>query len=76
MSDWRRIDIDAFDPESGRLTAQDLIPPYSHVITAQELQPKIQQLRSLSSSGDISSAIKLATNDPPYSCLLYTSRCV
>ncbi|CCD25305.1 Arc15p NDAI_0E04880 [Naumovozyma dairenensis CBS 421] len=67
MSDWRRIDIDAFDPESGRLTAQDLIPPYTTVVTLADLQPKISQLRSLSSSGDVNSAINLATTDPPYS---------
>lgn len=67
MSDWRRIDIDAFDPESGRLTKEDLVPPYPHQTTLQELQPKITQLRTLSSSGDISSAIQLATTEPPYS---------
>lgn len=66
MDNWRRIDIDAFDPESGRLSAQDLIPPNETVVTLQELQPKISQLRSLASSGSMDSAVKLATSDPPY----------
>lgn len=67
MSDWRRIDIDAFDPESGRLTKQDVQPPYASQITLQEITPKISQLRSLASSGDSKSAVALAVSDPPYS---------
>lgn len=66
MDNWRRIDIDAFDPDSGRLTAQDLIPPNEVPVTLEDLQPKISQLRSLSSSGDMSSAVQLAVEDPPY----------
>lgn len=65
-TDWRRIDIDAFDSDS-RLTAEDLQPPYDHQITIADLQNKIQQLRNLSSSGDFTQAIKLITQDPPYS---------
>ncbi|CCH60266.1 hypothetical protein TBLA_0C04700 [Henningerozyma blattae CBS 6284] len=65
--DWRRIDIDAFDPESGRLTEKDLIPPYPNNVTLQDIEPTINQLRNLASSGDSISAIKLATSDPPYS---------
>lgn len=67
MEDWRRIDIDAFDPDSGRLTAEDLKPPYTHAITLQELEPKISQLRSAATSGDFSSALQILTSDPPYS---------
>lgn len=67
MSDWRRIDIDAFDPESGRLTAADVTPPYASQVTLAELQPKISQLRTLASSGDMQSAVALATSEPPYS---------
>ncbi|CAH01406.1 Arc15 [Kluyveromyces lactis] len=66
MEDWRRIDIDAYDPESGRLTADDLKPPYSHTVSLQELQPTIQQLRSYTSSGDFAAAVELFTTDPPY----------
>lgn len=66
MSDWRRIDIDAFDPDS-RLTAEDLIPLYDRQITLEELQPKMQQLRTLSSGGDTRNAVHLITKDPPYS---------
>lgn len=64
--DWRRIDIDAFDPDS-RLTVEDLQPPYDHQITISDLQNKIQQLRNLTSSGDFTQAVKLITQDPPYS---------
>lgn len=66
MEDWRRIDIDAFDPESGRLTEEDLKPPYATQEGLQELQPKISQLRSAATSGDFASAVQLATSDPPY----------
>ncbi|CAL9728952.1 actin-related protein 2/3 complex subunit 5 [Monosporozyma unispora] len=66
MSDWRRIDIDAFDPDC-RLTANDLIPPYERQVTLQELQPKMEQLRTLSSGGDTRGAVQLITQDPPYS---------
>ncbi|CCF60707.1 hypothetical protein KAFR_0L00990 [Kazachstania africana CBS 2517] len=66
MSDWRRIDIDAYDPESGRLNREDLIPSYPNQITLQDLQPTISQLRSFANSGDINSAIQLATSDVPY----------
>ena len=66
-ADWRRIDIDAFDPESGRLTAADLVPPYPTIVTLQELQPRMNQLRSLATSGDSTGAVQLLTTDPPYS---------
>ncbi|CAR27079.1 hypothetical protein ZYGR_0I03530 [Zygosaccharomyces rouxii] len=66
MEDWRRIDIDAFDPESGRLTAQDLIPPYVQQTDPQAVQQQISQLKSFATSGDINSALQLATSDPPY----------
>lgn len=67
MEDWRRIDIDAYDPEGGRLTAEDLIPPYTSQVTLQTLQPKISQLRSAATSGDFATALQNATTDPPYS---------
>ncbi|CAI4039699.1 hypothetical protein SMKI_09G1070 [Saccharomyces mikatae IFO 1815] len=66
-ADWRRIDIDAYDPESGRLTAADLVPPYQTTVTLQELQPRMNQLRSLATSGDSTGAVQLLTTDPPYS---------
>jgi len=66
-TNWRRIDIDAFYPESGRLTRKDIEPPYSSQITSQEVSSKISQLRSLASSGDSKAAVALAVSDPPYS---------
>lgn len=67
MEDWRRIDIDAYDPDSGRLTADDLKPPNTQTLSTQELQSMVQQLRSYSGSGDFASAVQLFTSDPPYS---------
>ncbi|CUS23279.1 LAQU0S09e01222g1_1 [Lachancea quebecensis] len=67
MEDWRRIDIDAFDPDSGRLTAEDLKPPYASSVSLQELEPKISQLRSAATSGDFLNALQILTTDPPYS---------
>lgn len=66
MSDWRRIDIDGFDPDC-RLTAKDLIPEYDREISLAELQPKMEQMRVMSSGGDIKGAVQLITEDPPYS---------
>ncbi|AMD19983.1 HCL168Cp [Eremothecium sinecaudum] len=66
MTDWRRIDIDAFDPECGRLTNEDLKPPYNSHPSLQELQPKISQLRTAATSGDFAKGIQLATTDPVY----------
>lgn len=66
MEDWRRIDIDALDPESGRLTAQDLIPPYLQQTDPQSVQQQISQLKAFATSGDIASAIQMATSNPPY----------
>ncbi|SCU82583.1 LANO_0B06810g1_1 [Lachancea nothofagi CBS 11611] len=67
MEDWRRIDIDAFDPDSGRLNVEDLKPPYEATISLAELEPKISQLRSAATSGDFATALQLLTSDPPYS---------
>ncbi|SCU80001.1 LAFA_0B06942g1_1 [Lachancea sp. 'fantastica'] len=67
MEDWRRIDIDAFDPDSGRLVPEDLTPPNLKPVNAGEIESKISQLRSAATSGDFSTALQLVTNDPPYS---------
>ncbi|AAS51859.1 ADL061Wp [Eremothecium gossypii ATCC 10895] len=66
MTDWRRIDIDAFDPDSGRLTAQDLVPPAASQPSPQELQARIAQLRSAGASGDFARGVQIAVSDPPY----------
>lgn len=69
MSDWRRIDIDAFDPESGRLRPEDLVPAYgTPEVSSGEIQSRVGQLRSMASSGDIGGALQVITTDPPYNC--------
>lgn len=64
MTDWRRIDIDAFDPESGRLTQADLVPPYDGPPV--DVNSRVGQLRSM--VGDVAGAVQVITTDPPYNC--------
>ncbi|KAH3902748.1 related to Actin-related protein 2/3 complex subunit 5 [Saccharomycodes ludwigii] len=69
MEDWRRIDIDALDPENARLTAADLQQPLLTTLptyTIQQVQQQISQLRSFGSSGDTLSAVRLITGSPVY----------
>ncbi|KAH3675800.1 hypothetical protein WICPIJ_009253 [Wickerhamomyces pijperi] len=64
MEDWRRIDIDALDPENN-LTLEDLIPEVEPVSQA-ELQQRVTNLRTLMSKGASKDAISLITEQPPY----------
>lgn len=64
MEDWRRIDIDALEPENN-LTLQDLIPEVDP-ISSEELQQRISNLRTLISKGAFQDAISLITEQPPY----------
>ncbi|KAL6937712.1 hypothetical protein ACO0RG_004231 [Hanseniaspora osmophila] len=70
MEDWRRIDIDALDPENGRLTAADLTKPILQtgepVYSSQDVQGIMGSLRSYASSGDFTSVVKLITAQPVY----------
>ncbi|KAL6940492.1 hypothetical protein ACO0QE_004396 [Hanseniaspora vineae] len=70
MEDWRRIDIDALDPENGRLTAEDLTRPILQtgepVYASQDVQGIMNSLRSYASSGDFTSVVKLITSQPVY----------
>lgn len=66
MEDWRRIDIDLFDPESSRLTADDLKPLYSTQLSLEDVASRIHKLRSMISSGDYTNAVKLSVTNPPY----------
>jgi len=64
MEDWRRIDIDALDPDS-QLTAEDLKPEVS-AVSPEEVQSKISTIRSYISKGAFNDAILFITEDPPY----------
>lgn len=66
MTDWRRIDIDSFDRENGRLRAADLVPQYDTILSVQDLQGRINEIRSFAMAGDVSSAVGLATREPAY----------
>lgn len=62
--DWRRIDIDALDPEN-TIQPEDLIPP-TDPVSAEQLQAEISQLRQFISRGSYSDALQHATSAPPY----------
>lgn len=64
MEDWRRIDIDALDPENN-ITAEDLAPEVPPV-SADEVQSIISNIRTLISKGSYSDAILYATEQAPY----------
>ncbi|KAH3672387.1 hypothetical protein WICMUC_004223 [Wickerhamomyces mucosus] len=64
MDNWRRIDIDALDPESN-ITLEELIPEVDP-ISPDEIQQRTSNLRTLLSKGAYSDAISLATSEPPY----------
>ncbi|VEU21780.1 DEKNAAC102692 [Brettanomyces naardenensis] len=60
--DWRRIDVDQFDPES-QFVEDDLgLPSY----TLEDLQGKFQQIRQSIASNNIAEGIKLSVTDAPY----------
>lgn len=64
MEDWRRIDIDALDPEN-QILAEELKPDVPPV-SAEEVQSKISTLRSYISKGSYNDAMLFITEDPPY----------
>lgn len=64
MEDWRRIDIDALDPENF-VSVEELAPEVPPV-SAQEVQSKINNIRTLISKGSHSDAVLLALDEPPY----------
>lgn len=62
--DWRRIDIDALDPEN-TIQPEDLIPPTDPISSA-EIQQQISNIRQYISKGSYSEAVQFATSAPPY----------
>lgn len=64
MEDWRRIDIDALEPEN-HLSKEDLIPQLP--ATSHELVVGVsQQVRQALSLGQFAEALQLALDLPPY----------
>lgn len=64
MDNWRRIDIDALEPDT-HLSKQDLVPdlpPVSH----QEIVSLATQVKQQLSSGQFLPALQLALDTPPY----------
>ncbi|MDC6271189.1 actin-related protein 2/3 complex subunit 5 family protein [Acetobacter pasteurianus] len=67
QEDWRRIDIDALEPEN-HLTLADLSPDSasSTKFTSSQVQSLAQQIRSQLSSGQFQQALQTALDNPPY----------
>ncbi|AOA61908.1 Actin-related protein 2/3 complex subunit 5 [Komagataella phaffii CBS 7435] len=64
MEDWRRIDIDAYDPDF-TLRPEELQPAVPEVPT-EVVEQKVQQARTLVSQGKAIDALKFLLQDPPY----------
>lgn len=64
MVDWRRIDIDAFEPEK-HLSKEDLIPDLP-ATSHEEIANLSKQCRAELSLGRFLEALKLALDHPPY----------
>lgn len=64
IEDWRRIDIDAIDPEN-QISAEELKPEVTPV-SSEEVQSRISTLRSYTSKGSYNDANPFITEDPPY----------
>ncbi|ODQ68043.1 Arp2/3 complex 16 kDa subunit ARPC5 [Nadsonia fulvescens var. elongata DSM 6958] len=61
---WRRINIDQYDPDSF-MSAEELLPPVPPVVAA-DYANLAQLVRGLLSKGDISQALITALENPPY----------
>ncbi|KNE00178.2 hypothetical protein QG37_02713 [Candidozyma auris] len=64
MEDWRRIDIDALEPEN-HLSKEDLVPDLPPV-SYEEISTISKQVRQSLSSGQFLPALQLALDNPPY----------
>lgn len=62
--DWRKIDIDALEPEY-HLSAAELVPDLPQVSQSQ-ISSVAQQVRSQLSSGQFQQALELALDNAPY----------
>ncbi|ODV61387.1 Arc15p [Ascoidea rubescens DSM 1968] len=65
MEDWRRIDIDALDPES-RLTDEQLRLVDTDLVSYDDVLLKSRQVKALLSKGNYSDSLRLALTNPPY----------
>ncbi|OBA19233.1 Arp2/3 complex 16 kDa subunit ARPC5 [Metschnikowia bicuspidata var. bicuspidata NRRL YB-4993] len=64
MEDWRRIDIDALEPEN-HLSKQDLVPDLPPV-TPSEIAAIAQQVKQALSLGQFLQALQAVLETPPY----------
>ena len=64
MTDWRRIDIDALEPEKF-LTKEELVPDLPATLHAQVVAVS-QQTRAALSQGKFQEALQAALENPPY----------
>ncbi|PVH13928.1 uncharacterized protein CXQ87_002047 [Candidozyma duobushaemuli] len=64
MEDWRRIDIDALEPEN-HLSKEDLVPDLP-AVSYQDIEAVSKQVKQQLSSGQFVPALQLALDNPPY----------
>ncbi|CUM65389.1 uncharacterized protein PRCAT00003025001 [Priceomyces carsonii] len=64
MEDWRRIDIDALEPET-HMSKEELIPDLPTTLH-EEIVTISKQVRSSLSLGQFLEALKLVLDNPPY----------
>lgn len=64
MDDWRRIDIDALEPEN-HLCKLDLIPQLD-TVSYEEIGAIAQSVKQMLSLGKFAEALQEALNTPPY----------
>lgn len=65
MEDWRRIDIDALEPDKF-LTKEELIPQISNALNESEIPGIISDCRAKLTKGQFLDALKVALGNPPY----------
>jgi actin related protein 2/3 complex subunit 5 len=61
---WRKIDIDALDPD--RATNREELAPPSAPVSVEDIQSRGTQARALMSKGDYAGSLSLALSNPPY----------
>lgn len=64
MEDWRRIDIDALEPDN-HLSKEDLVPDLP-AVSYEEIVSISKQVKQSLSLGQFVPALKLALDNPPY----------
>ncbi|EGV62798.1 arp2/3 complex subunit [Yamadazyma tenuis] len=65
MEDWRRIDIDAFEPDKF-LSKEELVPAIANPVDEAAIPSIIAECKAKLSKGQFAEALKTALQNPPY----------